>query len=336
MNSNKSNSIKDSSTQLIKRIFAVPEVSILIPLVVLVGIVTAINPVFIDPNNLQALARSMAFWGLLALGETFILLIGEIDISVGSMVSFGTMFFAYLLKELSFPLGLAIGATFALTISLSMISAFCIVKLKINSFITTIAMLTICKGAARVLTFARSITVSGIPGTEGLSNFGSQEPLGMSWAFIIFIILIAAGNFVLRKTAYGRKIYATGDSKTVAEIAGIKIDRIKMSTFAISGVLVGLVSILLVAKQGTANPNFGQGWELMIIAATAIGGISLVGGSGSMLGTLIGVVLFATISNMLILLEVNQHLQQVITGVIIVLSVLIDIRRRKKLLGNSV
>lgn len=336
MNSNKSNSIKDSSTQLIKRIFAVPEVSILIPLIVLVGIVTAINPIFIDPNNLQALARSMAFWGLLALGETFILLIGEIDISVGSMVSFGTMFFAYLIKELSFPLGLAIGATFALTIALSMISAFCIVKLKINSFITTIAMLTICKGAARVLTFARSITVSGIPGTEGFSDFGAKEPLGLSWAFIIFIVLIVAGNFVLRKTAYGRKIYATGDSKTVAEIAGIKIDRIKMSTFAISGVLVGLVSILLVAKQGTANPNFGQGWELMIIAATAIGGISLVGGSGSMLGTLIGVVLFATISNILILLEVNQHLQQVITGVIIVLSVLIDIRRRKKLLGNSV
>ena len=336
MNSSNKGSVKSTNKSAFRRIMAIPEVSVLIPLIALVGIVTIINPVFVDPQNLGALARSMAFWGLLAIGETFILLIGEIDISVGSMVSFGSMFFAYSIKELGFPLGLAICATFALTVALSMVNAFSIVKLKINSFIATIAMLTICKGAARVLTFARSITVYGTPGTEGFSDFGTKEPLGLSWAFIIFIILIIIGQFILRKTSYGRKVYATGDSVSVAEIAGVNVDRIKMSTFAISGFMVGLASILLIAKQGTANPNFGQGWELMIIAATAIGGISLAGGSGSMIGTLIGVIIFATVSNVLILLEVNQHMQQVITGIIIVLSVLIDIRRRTKLLGNTV
>jgi len=210
-----------------------------------------------------------------------------------------------------------------------------IVKLKIHAFITTIAMLNICKGGARVLSFARPITIYGVEGTEKFTSFGMAEPLGTSWMFIIFILLIFLGQYILRNTAYGRKVYATGDSMKVSRMAGIKVDRIKISTFAISGILVGLVSIILVAKQGTANPNFGQGWELMVIASTAIGGISLVGGSGSMLGTLIGVVLFATISNVLSLLEINQHFQSVLTGLIMVLSVIIDIRRRSRLLGEA-
>ena len=319
----------------LQRMMAMQEISVLIPLIVLIGIVTVINPVFVDPYNLGALARMMATWGLLAIGETFIILIGEIDISIGSMVSFASMFFAYLITELGFALGLALLMTFALTMILSLINGLCIVKLKIHAFITTIAMLNICKGGARVLSYARPIKIYGLPGTEGLSDFGMAEPLGTSWAFIIFIALILIGQFVLRKTAYGRQIYATGDSVNVARMAGVRVDRIKISTFIISGLLVGLVSIMLVAKQGTANPNFGQGWELMIIAATAIGGISLVGGSGSMVGTLIGVVMFATISNVLILLEVNQHLQSVLTGIIMVLSVIIDIRRRTRLLGET-
>ena len=318
-----------------RRVLAAQEVSVLIPLIILVGVVTAINPVFVDPYNLCALARMLATWGTLAIGETFIILIGEIDISIGSMVSFASMFFAFLIIELGFSLGMAIVLTFVLTVLLSLINGLCIVKLKIHAFITTIAMLNICKGGARVLSYARPIKIYGTAGTEGFTDFGLSEPLGTSWMFIMFVVLIFIGQYVLRKTAYGRQIYATGDSISVARMAGIRVDRIKISTFIISGFLVGLVSIMLVAKQGTANPNFGQGWELMIIAATAIGGISLAGGSGSMIGTMIGVIIFATISNVLILLEVNQHLQSVLTGIIMVLSVIIDIRRRTRLLGET-
>lgn len=319
---------------VLKRIFAVQEVTVLIPLVVLVGVVTAINPVFLNPYNLGALARMMAAWGLLAIGETFIILIGEIDISLGSMVSFAVMFFAYLIVELGLPLGIAVLGTLILTIALSLINGLCIVKLKIHAFITTIAMLNICKGGARIISFARPIKVYGVEGTRRFFEFGMAEPFGTNWMFIIFVAFILIGQYVLRKTSYGRKIYATGDSVNVAKMAGIRVDRIKISTFIISGFLAGLAAIMLVAKQGTANPNFGQGWELMVIAATAIGGISLAGGSGTMIGTMIGVVLFATISNVLILLEVNQHMQSVITGIIMVLSVIIDIRRRNKLLGE--
>ena len=318
-----------------RRVLATQEISVLIPLIVLVGVVTAINPVFVNPYNLAALARMMATWGVLAIGETFIILIGEIDISIGSMVSFASMFFAYCIIMLGFSLAMAIVMTFVLTVGLSLINGLCIVKLKIHAFITTIAMLNICKGGARILSYARPIKIYGTPGTEGFTDFGLAEPFGTSWLFVMFIALILIGQYVLRKTAYGRQIYATGDSANVARMAGIRVDRIKISTFIISGFLVGLVSIFLVAKQGTANPNFGQGWELMIIAATAIGGISLVGGSGSMIGTLIGVILFATIANVLILLEVNQHLQSVLTGIIMVLSVIIDIRRRNRLLGET-
>ncbi len=327
--------VKNGVGTFFRRIMAIHEVSVLIPLLVLVGIVTAINPVFLDPYNLGALARGFASWGLLAIGETFIIMVGEIDISVGSMVSFGTMFLAYLVAVAGLPLFLAIIIVFLLTIGLSMVNGFCIVKLKIHAFITTIAMLNICNGLSRVLTYARPITIYGMEGTEGYTNFGMAEPFGLNWIFFFFIAFIFIGQFVLRKTSYGRKIYATGDNDNVARMAGINTDRIKLSTFFISGVMVGLACVMLLAKQGTAGPNFGQGWELMIIAATAIGGISLTGGSGSMIGTLIGIILFATIANILILLEVNQHFQAVLTGIIMILSVIIDIRRKNKLLGNN-
>lgn len=326
---------KIKSNPVIKKLSGVQELYILLPLLVLVLLATMINPGFLAWSNLSTILRRMSTWGLLAIGETLIILIGEIDISVGAMVSFIGVLFAVLLAQLGVPLILAFLLCVLASTFLSCVNGFCIVKLKIPAFITTIAMLNICKGLAKALTNARPVPIMSVPGVEGFLRFGQGEPvLSLSWVFFTFLALIIVFQIVLKKTAYGRKIYATGDNSNVARLAGIRVDRIKLSTFVISGILVGISGILLVGKEAVGNANYADGWELSVVAATAIGGISLVGGSGTMIGTLIGVVMMQSVSNILILLEVNQHFQSILLGVIMVLSVIVDIRRRNKLLGK--
>jgi len=323
-----------TALRYIKKIFELQEVYILIPLLALIGIASIFNAGFWDGTNISTIFRRMSMWGLIAVGETLIILIGEIDISVGAMVAFVGVFFSVAFAIWHLPLILAILLAVLLAVVLSAINGFCIVKLKISAFITTIAMLYICKGLAKAMTSARPVPILSEPGAEGFLSIGQSEPLSLSWEFFLFIAVIIVFQIILRKTAYGRKIYATGDNKNVARLAGIKVDRIKISTFLISGVFIGISGVFMIAKEAVGNANFADGLELSVIAATAIGGISLVGGSGTMIGTLIGVIMMQSVSNILILLSVNQHLQSVLLGIIMVLSVIVDVQRRNKLLGK--
>jgi len=313
------------------------EFIVLLPLLILCVGATLYNPNFLRLVNLGAMARILAPWGLLAIGVSMIIITGEIDISVGSMVSLGTVLFAFMIDRMGIPVILAMLIICIVTMTLSTISAFCIVKLKVPAFLTTIAMLYICMGFASALTNARAIpiyTSDLIHRTGAFQRFGQMQFGNVNWAFVLFVVLVIVFQFILKKTSYGRKVYATGDNIRAAALSGIRVDRIKFSVFLISGLLVGLASILVVGSEGVGSARYGEGWELNVIAATAIGGISLVGGSGTMIGTMIGVFIMAVISNLMILTRVNQHYQAIILGVIIALSVVLDVRRRNKLLGK--
>ena len=332
-NTTKKLSIKSGA----KKIFGIQEIIVLIPLVVLCICATLENPNFIGLANLGAMAKMIAPIGILAIGQSLIIIGGEFDISVGSMPSLGTVFFANAVVYWQMPVALAMLLTMALTVALSSITGFCVIYKKVPSFLASIAMLYVCKGAAYAVTDARQIMVSTPelkPVMGGFLEFGKMDFAGFNWTFIIFLILIAAFQVIMKKTSYGRSLYASGDNPVVARFAGINVNRTKMISFIISGCLVALVAILIVGKEGVASPKYGEGWELTVVAATAIGGISLVGGSGSMIGTMIGTFVMAVISNVLILFRVNQHYQSVILGIIIVLSVVIDVQRRKKLIGD--
>ncbi len=217
---------------------------------------------------------------------------------------------------------------------MSTISGLIVVKLKISSFLTTIAMLFICKGLAKTLTNARPVPIAPAQGSALFLRIGQSEPLAMSWTFFLFIVLIIIFQVVLKKTAYGRKLYATGDNANVARLAGVNTDLIKLSTFIISGALIGIASVLLISKEAVANANYGGGWELSAIAAVAIGGISLIGGAGSMVGLLIGVIMMQCMSNILVLFQINQHMQSILLGTIMILATVFDIKRRNKILGK--
>jgi len=324
----------NAGLRIIKRFIGIQEVNIMLPVLVLIIIAIIINPMFVNPQNLATIGRRMSMWGLVAIGEALIIMTGNFDISVGAMVAFVNVFFAVAAATWQLPLIIAILLSILLSVALSTISGLIVVKLKINSFLTTIAMLFICKGLAKTMTNARPVPVAPAQASALFLHFGQAEPLKMSWTFFLFIALIIIFQVILKKTAYGRKLYATGDNNNVARLAGINVDLIKLSTFIISGFLVGTASVLLIAKEAVANANYGTGWELSAIAAVAIGGISLIGGAGSMSGLLIGVIMMQCMSNILVLLQINQHMQSVLLGVIMILATVFEIRRRNKILGK--
>ena len=320
--------------RILKKIFDIQEVNTVLPVLVLIIIAVILNPMFVNPGNLAVIARRMSTWGLVAIGEALIIMTGNIDISVGTMVAFVCTFFAVAATAWHIPLILAMLLSILLAVSLSTISGLLIVKLKINPFLTTIAMLFICRGLARTMTYSRPVPIASAPGSDIFLKFGQAEPLSLSWNFFIFIAIIILFQVILKKTSYGRKIYATGDNANVARLSGINTDLVKISMFIISGVLIGLSSIFLTAKEAMGNPVWGVGWELLAIAAVAIGGISLIGGAGSMIGVLIGVIMMQVMNNILILLQINLNMQSVVLGVIMILATILDLKRRNRILGK--
>ena len=319
----------------VRRLLEIPESTVVLPLIVLVGLATLLNPVFVKPANLVSITRIMVLYGFLAIGQTFIIIVDEVDISVGSMVAFAAMFFAYLLNNAQFHWVPALLLTFALSMGLSLVNGLCVVKLKIPAFITTIAMLYICRGGARALTFAKPISVMKAAGAGSFIKFGTAPMLGgLGWGFVFLIVSIVIAQLVLKKTAFGRKVYATGDSLPAARISGVNTDRIKLSAYLISGVMVGMTAMFLLGREVSANPNTGDGWEMYVIAACAIGGVSMTGGAGSMVGTLCGVAMMAAIQNVLNMLAVNSNWQSVVVGVMIIAAVVLDVLRRNRKFGT--
>jgi ribose transport system permease protein len=324
----------NSFLAFIRKIFRTQEVIILLPIIVLVVTAIAFNPNFLNPENLATIGRRMSQWGFIAIGESLIIMTGNFDVSVGQMVALINVFFTVALANWGLPLGIAIILSILLGTLISTISGLIVVKLKVNSFLTTIAMLFVCRGLAKAMTYARPVSIISVEGVEGFLRFGQSEPLSLNWAFFIFIALIIIFQIILKKTAFGRKIYATGDSNNVARMAGINTDLVKLSAFSISGTLVGLASVLLISKEAVGNANYGSGWELSVIAAVAIGGVSLMGGAGSMIGVLIGVIMMQIMSNILILLQINQHMQSVLLGTIMIFATVLDIKQRNRILGK--
>ena len=318
----------------VKDAFTKQEVIVAIPVLVLIVIAISFNPSFINPTNMATIARRMSTWGIIAIGEALVIMTGNFDISVGAMVSFINVLFSVMIANWGLPLWLAILLSILLGTVISTITGIFVTKLKINSFLASIAMLYITKGLGKAITYARPVPIIGMESTDSFLRFGQSEPLGLNWDFFIFIVLIILFQVIVTRTPYGRKIYATGDSNSVARMAGINTDLIKLSVYMISGTFVGLSSVLLISKEAVGNANYGSGLELMVIASVAIGGVSLIGGYGSMIGVLIGVIMMQIMSNILILLQVNQHMQSLVLGVIMILATITDIRRRVRLLGK--
>lgn len=313
-------------------ILAIPEVGVLIPLVLLICLFQSIAPAFLTRDSISPMLKALAFIGIIAIGEAMLLVAGELDLGVGSVAGLCSTVAGALMAVHHWSLVPALMVSISVGATVGLVNGLITCWVGVPAFIATLGMLWIAEGVNYLI-------CHGVPRSEHLSpallRFGDAEPLGISWAFWVFIITATLGEVVMRFTTFGRRIYATGGNAEVARIAGINTRLVKLSCFIITGVLSAVAGILVMAQFAVAQPETGKGWELFVIAGVVMGGISLFGGSGSVLGAFFGLLLMQVIQSGLTMAGgmMDPNVQKIALGAILIAAVAFDVlRRRIKLL----
>lgn len=300
------------------------EMGPLIGLIVLFIVIAVMNDRFVSPSNLSNLLRQVSINALISFGMTFVILTGGIDLSVGSILALSSALLASMISGGMTP-EVAILFSALIGLGLGIINGVIIAYGNVAPFIATLATMTIYRGATLVYTNGNPI--SGLSDEAFFIGLGQGDVSGLPIPAIIMMIAFFILYFVLTKTPLGRQTYAVGGNEKVSYIAGIKIDRVKIVAYAITGLLCALAGAVLTSRLNSAQPTAGTGYELDAIAAVVLGGTSLAGGKGRITGTLIGALIIGTLNNGLNILNVSSFYQQVVKGIVILLAVLMD---RKK------
>ncbi len=293
----------------------------LIGLVVLFAIIACLNSSFVEPGNLKNLLRQVSINALISFGMTFVILTGGIDLSVGSILALSSALMGSLIVGGMNPIVAIIIACLIGTV-LGAINGIIVTMGRVAPFIATLATMTVFRGMTLVYTNGNPI--SGLTEDQAFLDFGQGYFFGIPVPAVVMLIMFAILHFILTKTPLGRKIYAVGGNEKVSFIAGIKIERIKIFCYSITGMLCGLAGAILTSRLNSAQPTAGTGYELDAIAAVVLGGTSLSGGKGLIVGTLIGALIIGTLNNGLNILNVSSFYQQVVKGIVILLAVLAD------------
>lgn len=297
----------------------------LIGLIVITILLTFLSDSFFTVNNLLNLLRQISINALIAFGMTFVVLTAGIDLSVGSLLALGSALTAGLLASGIDPL-LAIFLGLLIGLALGAVNGLIITKGKVAPFIATLATMTVFRGATLVYTDGKPIT--GLSDSTVFEMIGRGYLFGIPFPIIIMLIVFLILMFVLKSTVFGRQVYAVGGNEEAAILSGIKTDRVKIWVYSLTGMLSVLAGIILTSRLNSAQPTAGNMYELDAIAAVVIGGTSLMGGRGRIVGTLIGALIIGVIGNGLNLLNVSSFYQQIVKGGVILLAVLLD-RRTK-------
>ncbi|QJD88049.1 ABC transporter permease [Cohnella herbarum] len=288
-------------------------------------ILSLVSDTFLTVTNLMNVLRQVSINGILAIGMTFIILTAGIDLSIGSLMAVAAVIATSIVAHDPGAVGLALIAGVAASGILGGVSGTMSAKLNVAPFVATLAMMTIARGIALIYTNGRPIVVSSEP-----FKFLGQGYIGpLPVPVIIFVAVAAIMGVVLYKTKFGRYVYAIGGNENASKISGIRVGRIKIWVYVINGFLAGLAGILLSSRISSGQPNSGMGYELDAIAAVVIGGTSLFGGRGSLLGTIVGVLIIGIINNGLNLMDVSSYWQQIIKGLIIAGAVILDQRAKR-------
>jgi galactofuranose transport system permease protein len=280
---------------------------------------------FLTSENLLNVLRQNSMLGLVALGMTFVILTGGIDLSVGAVVAVAGVIAAKLADR---GLAVAVLAALAAAVALGLINGLVIAKARIQPFIVTLAMMIAARGLALAATGEQSVSITGA--NEGFNWIGRGSIGFIPVPVLILVVAFATGWLVLNQTRFGRSVYAVGDNDEAARLMGLNINRVTIIVYAISGALAGLAGVILASRLGTGQPVAGIGWELDTIAAVVIGGTLLTGGQGSVVSTLVGVLLLGVIFNLFNLEgQISPWWQPVLRGVILLFVVVVQNRLTK-------
>lgn len=294
-------------------------------LLALIVVLWILTPHFLTVSNLLNVAEQATIIAIIAVGMTFVIITGGIDLSVGSVLAFAGVVMASALHiGVPLPLALLIGLGVGLLCGVT--NGLLITIGRLPPFIATLGMMSVARGAALMFTEGRPI--SGF--SENFRSIATGEILRIPAPVVIMIVVYLIAHFVLKRTKLGRYTYAIGGNEEAALLSGINVKLNKTMVYGIAGLLSGLAAILLTARLNSAQPIAGMSYELDAIAATVIGGTSLLGGEGTVSGTLIGALIMAVLRNGLNLLSVSSFFQQVVIGSVIIFAVLIDMALKRR------
>lgn len=306
---------------------------ILIAFAIFLIVFTIANPKFLTVDNVFSVVRSSAILGIMALGVTFVVISGNLDLSVGSMMSFSTI----VVLDLHDKIGpaLAIPAMFAMTLCLGAFIGFLVGYLRLNSLIVTLGMLSAIHGLTLTYSGGQNMDIADKDGTW-FSIFGQGSALGIPVPILVFVGLAALLGLVLSRTPFGRKVYAVGGNGTAATFSGIRRARTVFSCYLISSSCVATAGLIQASRSLGSQNTVGQGLELEVLAAIILGGASLMGGSGTIFKTVIGVLILGFIQNGLLLVGLQFYVQFVVTWIIIILAVWLDIAAKRGKLWSPI
>lgn len=310
---------------LVSRFWAWEGSGVLVALVVLtVGLALATDN-FLSSYNVSVVMRQAAFVGLVALGQTLVLLVGGIDLSVGAAAGLSSIVGAIALTQWGIHPYLIIPFTMAFGFLLGAINGIFVAGLRLNPFIVTLATWEIFAGFTLVITKGYPIRPLG----EQFQVFGKGEIFGVPLPVVIFLIAAAILIWMLSQTRFGRNIFAVGGNRDAAILAGIRARWVEFVAFGLAGMLSALAGILFASRMDAGQPSVGEGWLMGAITAAILGGTSLRGGQGSIVGTVLGALLLAVLANGTVLLNVSGFWQRVIVGCVVLVAILVDLLRRR-------
>lgn len=297
-----------------------PTGGIFLALILVCALFSSMTSRFLTPTNISVILNQVSVNAILAFGVTFVIIAGGIDLSLGSLVAVCGVVVALLSQNNEYALWLAILGTLVVGIALGALNGIIVVLTKVPPFIVTLGTMTIGRGVALILSKGRPISDLN----ESLNFLGNGDLLEIPIPIIFLVLSFATCHILLTKTIFGRYVKAIGGNEMASFVAGVRVNRIKLYVYMISGLFAALAGILLTARINTGQPNAGLGFELDAIAAVIIGGTSTRGGKGTITGTLLGVLFIGVINNGLDLINVSAYWQQVIMGGIIILAVVLD------------
>ncbi|GIP03881.1 ribose ABC transporter permease [Paenibacillus lautus] len=313
---------------------ALQQVLALASLVVLVLFFTFSSSNFFQFSNIVGILLSTAVIGVLALGSTFVIITGGIDLSVGTVMTLSGVMTGVCITFWGLPVPVGILGGILTGALCGLLSGTAVAKMKIPPFIATLAMMMIAKGLALIISGAKPVYFNDAESFAEVSQgsvLGWLVPgLDIPNAVVIFFIAAILGYFILSKTILGRYNFALGSNEEATRLSGVNVGFWKIVIYTLTGAFTGLAGVMMASRLNSANPALGAGYELEAIAAVVIGGTSLSGGKGTIIGTVIGALIMSVLTNGLRILSVPQEWQTVVVGFVIILAVYADILRRRK------
>ena len=280
---------------------------------------------FLSTRNIYSILYGVSFQFFAIIGFTYLMIMGEIDLSVGSVYAFSGMFMGYLMVMMKVPLLPALGISLLVCVLMGMLTGFLVVRFRLNSMMVTIATLTLIRGLSSY--FVKAMYGATYP--PAMRHLSKIEIGDVYITIIAMVVLVIVLEILLKKSAMFKRMYFVGENRQTARIYGIKSDRIKIAMFAISALAAAVGGILISSRVSYADTAIGLGLEFQLLTAAVLGGASLYGGKGSILGSCIGLIFLATILNGMVIFNIEPLLQQLIIGLILIVSVFIDTRLNK-------